>query len=738
MAGRLGTYFAIVMGCALSAVVHAAQDEQRPGEMDHGSMVELAERISPSLVRVEWTLKYDRGEAPYIEGLWERGGYVIDEERPLEEGGYLLGPALVVTKDPAIHARFIDKVEVRFGDQVVSARMAGYQSNQRGVLLQLAEPLDGARPLEFVPAGDDSPLFHVNYTNSVTWDIAVNRLMPRSTIAFSTELKRATIDSMGPLVINAEGKAVALHLVDRLPLETPWASSPLDRPQVSSAELSHKLDELRGRVEETLLRVTINFRSPKAQDDGMGGRMMYGRGQMDSATEWNGIGMLLEPDRLLVLAKLKPSVTARLERIRVATSDGRSVAATFVGSLKDYGAFIAQLDEPISGSGVSLDEAPILTHRDELLLAAQVRIQGESREVFYQHERLSGFHLGWNRQVHPDYAPDFPTFLYTLDGTMIAAPISRREKVTIDDGWGWHSSALLAAENLRRTLDRGDDAFDVNNIPLADGEESRLAWLGVEMQALDMDLARAIGVANLTNDGTTGGIVTFIYPESPAERSGLQVNDVLIRLHVEGQPRPLDVMTEGDRWAFQGGFPWDRWDELPEEYFDQIPTPWAAVESGFVRALTDLGFGTRYQAEVVRDGEVMMLDFLVEQSPAHYVSAPKFESEALGITVKDLTYEVRRYLQRPIGEPGVVIAKVEPGSKASIAGIKPYEVITHINDQPVHDVSEFEQRIQGLADFRFEVKRMMRGRIVRVLLDESIGGAAEVKDDVDHDDGEER
>src|SRR5690606_38997982 len=213
----------------------------------------------------------------------------------------------------------------------------------------------GAQPLEFGPVvDDDSPLFHVNFVRGVTWDIVVNRLIPRSTIAFSTELNRATTDSMGPLVVDAKGTAVALHLVDRLPLETPWASSPIDRPQVSSAELSNKLDELRSRVEETLLRVTINFRSPKAQDEGMGGRMMYGRGQMDSATEWNGIGMLLEPDRLLVLAKLKPSITARLERIRVATADGQSVNATFVGSLKDYGAFMAQLDEPISASGVSL------------------------------------------------------------------------------------------------------------------------------------------------------------------------------------------------------------------------------------------------------------------------------------------------------------------------------------------------------------------------------------------------
>jgi serine protease Do len=105
-------------------------------------------------------------------------------------------------------------------------------------------------------------------------------------------------------------------------------------------------------------------------------------------------------------------------------------------------------------------------------------------------------------------------------------------------------------------------------------------------------------------------------------------------------------------------------------------------------------------------------EFTVTPSPAHYQSANKFKSDALGLTVKDLTYEVRHYLQRAEDQPGVVVSKLEPGGKASIAGIKPYELVTHVNDQPVSSVADFERLTAVGGDLRLSIKRMSQGRIV--------------------------
>ena len=138
---------------------------------------------------------------------------------------------------------------------------------------------------------------------------------------------------------------------------------------------------------------------------------------------------------------------------------------------------------------------------------------------------------------------------------------------------------------------------DPNNVPLSEEQENRLAWVGVELQAMSQELARANNVSDLTKDGETGGLVTFVYPGSPAAKAGVEPGWILLRVDVDGQPKPIDVQVEADRF---GGdpFPWDRLGDAPEAVFDRIPTPWPTVESTLVRTLTDLGFGKKYVAEI--------------------------------------------------------------------------------------------------------------------------------------------
>jgi len=77
---------------------------------------------------------------------------------------------------------------------------------------------------------------------------------------------------------------------------------------------------------------------------------------------------------------------------------------------------------------------------------------------------------------------------------------------------------------------------------------------------------------------------------------------------------------------------------------------------------------------------------------------------------------VRRYMQKKDDEPGVVISKIELGSKGSVAGLKPYEVITHVNDKPVMNAKDFEAAAKDQTELRLSVKRMTAGRIVKITL----------------------
>lgn len=269
--------------------------------------------------------------------------------------------------------------------------------------------------------------------------------------------------------------------------------------------------------------------------------------------------------------------------------------------------------------------------------------------------------------------------------------------------------AKLIAEAIAGLPGTADPA----NVPVGENEENRLAWLGVELQPLTRELARANGVSDQTRDGESGALVTYVHPDSPAAKVGISAGAVLLRLRVPGQPLAVDVRLEEDQMR-SGPFPWERLDQISEQFFDRIPTPWPPAENNFTRSLTDLGFGTRFTAEFFVEGKPLSHDFEVVPAPTHYESAPRFKSELLGLTVRNLTYDVRRYMQRPEGDPGVVVGKIEAGGKASVAGVKPYELITHVNDQPVKSVGDFETLVAKGGELKLSIKRMAKGRIVTI------------------------
>ena len=91
-----------------------------------------------------------------------------------------------------------------------------------------------------------------------------------------------------------------------------------------------------------------------------------------------------------------------------------------------------------------------------------------------------------------------------------------------------------------------------------------------------------------------------------------------------------------------------------------------------------------------------------------------FKSKALGMTLRNLTFEVRRYFQLTKSQPGVIISKVKPAELASIAGIRIYEIITHINEAPIKNVDIFKQRIAGQKELRMVVKRFIKTRTVKI------------------------
>ena len=143
---------------------------------------------------------------------------------------------------------------------------------------------------------------------------------------------------------------------------------------------------------------------------------------------------------------------------------------------------------------------------------------------------------------------------------------------------------------------------------------------------------------------------------------------------------------------------------------------WPNVDNTFNQSLTNLGFGASARLEVFRNSETFSEPFTVTQGPDHYNAASRFESESLGMDVRDMTFEVRRYFQLTEEDAGVIVSKLEPGEKAAVAGLKPYEIIIAVNDQPVTSVEQFEELITDQTALRFSVKRRDKGRVVKITM----------------------
>ena len=706
-----------VLAVAVSVLMSASAWAGAPAEF-----AAVAKAVAPSLVRVELTLRYDKGEAPRAAGAVHSGGRggrssmdaeeVVREERPMELAGFLIGPTTVCAADPMIHPRFLESAAVRYGDDVVKARLSGYVKDQPAIFLELERPLKDAKPLDFDPK-KKGPYLAVSYgSEDGAWTISVDGMPMGLTV---DDENRHRVPSPGnAVVVDRQGTPVGLTMGSELPVDDTWKGWPEFWPTYSADQMKDLLATVQARAAEGILAVTIYLRSPRKD----AGHYFRSRDNSGGATELHVTGVLVGGNRVLVLANLKPKVAARLDRIVVAPPKGDAVAspvtAKFSRTLSDYGALVATLDKPLAGA-VTFSAADLSDLRGVALPTAAVRTYGEDRIVYLEHRRIAGFYMSWRRQIYP-YIPgeDAGTFLFDGDGALLAVPVAHREKVSIEDQNASDRPVLTPVAYLKAALDDLDHQSYAADVPLTEDEEARLAWLGVELQPLNRELARASKVSELTRDGESGAMVSYVYPDSPAAKAGLQTGYILLRLHVEGLPQPLEVEVDREEYM-EGGFPWDRLDEVPEQYYERIPCPWPPAETAFTRALTDLGFGKKFTAEFFHDGQVVTKDFAVIESPPNYESAPRFKSQPLGLTVRDLTYEVRRYFQKKEDEPGVVVSKIEPGGKASVAGIKPFEIITHINDKPVANVKDFETAAVATQDeLKLSVKRMTRGRVVKI------------------------
>jgi len=198
----------------------------------------------------------------------------------------------------------------------------------------------------------------------------------------------------------------------------------------------------------------------------------------------------------------------------------------------------------------------------------------------------------------------------------------------------------------------------------ATGKVAR-GWLGVVIQEVNKDLAESFGL-----EKPAGALVAQVLEDGPADKGGLKVGDVILGL-------------------------------------DDHPIVMSADLPHLVGSLKP---GTKTKLDVMRDGRRKDIAVTVGVLPEEVsgvqpsIAGAEQSSNRLGVTVTELTAEQKKALDL---KGGVVIREVLSGP-AAVIGLRPGDVITHLNNQTIDSVKTFAEVARALPENRSVSMRVLR------------------------------
>ena len=175
-----------------------------------------------------------------------------------------------------------------------------------------------------------------------------------------------------------------------------------------------------------------------------------------------------------------------------------------------------------------------------------------------------------------------------------------------------------------------------------------------------------IGISDVTpenakffGDSTAmGGVVTQVEPDSPGAKAGLQTGDVITA--IDGQK----VNDAGELQVIVG---------------QKQP-------------------GTKVELTVLRNGKTENVPVTLEELGSHAGEGTATSTEGQGkmrwgISLGNLSPDVREQLQVPHDVHGALIEQVQPGSSADVAGLQQGDIILEVNRHKVQSPSDVQQAL---------------------------------------------
>ncbi|GAI87452.1 unnamed protein product [marine sediment metagenome] len=191
-------------------------------------------------------------------------------------------------------------------------------------------------------------------------------------------------------------------------------------------------------------------------------------------------------------------------------------------------------------------------------------------------------------------------------------------------------------------------------------------WLGVAIQRITPEIKEKFGLKT-----TQGTLIGEVNKDSPAEKGGLEMGDVII--------------------SFDG----KKVKEMKE-----LPS-----------MVAETPVGKKVEIIVIRKGKEKRLTVkigeLKEETRIAATTTPEIE-ENFGLSVQELTPELAESLSLK-DEKGVVVSGVRKGSPASEAGLQRGDLIQEIEHEPIGNMDDYK-KIMGEAASKKQILMVIRHR----------------------------
>uniref|UniRef100_A0A1A9VKE4 Probable periplasmic serine endoprotease DegP-like n=1 Tax=Glossina austeni TaxID=7395 RepID=A0A1A9VKE4_GLOAU len=186
---------------------------------------------------------------------------------------------------------------------------------------------------------------------------------------------------------------------------------------------------------------------------------------------------------------------------------------------------------------------------------------------------------------------------------------------------------------------------------LKSGKKIKHGWLGVQVQPITKEFAESLGLKD-----TKGALVASIVKDSPAEKGGIKVGDILL----EFDGKKIDRMTQ-----------------LPQMVSRTEPEK-------------------KVQVKLLRKGKEVNIKVVIEESANDGQGNNQEENKSTsdyitGLTVSNLPKESKE--SNPT--KGVIVTNVDSNSNATLRGIKKGDIIIQLDGTDIENTNDFQKQVDS-------------------------------------------